>query len=65
MLDEEDLLTPVRMLGLLIAAPWLLFHAAGWWFIAKPPVGIPVLLAAVGWSFLQGVFILTQILGVM
>jgi hypothetical protein len=64
MLTEEDLMTPVRIVGLVFAAPWMLFHAAGWWFIAKPPVGIQFLLAALGWSFLQGVFILTQVFGV-
>jgi hypothetical protein len=62
-LDEEDLYTPVRMIGLVIAAPWLLFQNAMWWFIAKPVVGLPVLMAGILWSTFQGVFILTQVFG--
>jgi hypothetical protein len=60
-LDDEDLFTPLRLVGLVVAAPWLLFQSAFWWLIAKPPVAIPVMLAAIVWSTLQGVFILTQV----
>ena len=31
--------------------------------IDRPLVGIPVLAAALVWSFMQGVFILTQVFG--
>jgi hypothetical protein len=63
MLEEEDLYTPLRIAALIFAAPWLLIHAAFWWFIVYPPLGFPILIAAVGWSFFQGVFILTQVFG--
>ncbi len=63
MLQENDLLVPVRTAALVVSAPWLLIHAAFWWFIVYPPLGIPFVIAAVGWSFFQGVFILTQLFG--
>lgn len=63
MLDECDFFVPVRTIALVASAPWLLIHAAFWWFIVYPPLGIPLVIAAVGWSFLQGVFILTKLFG--
>ncbi len=63
MLFESDLLVPLRVAAVVLAAPWILLNAAFWWLIAYPPVALPLLIVSLGWSFLQGVFILTQIFG--
>jgi hypothetical protein len=63
MIEKDDFFVPVRTVALVASAPWLLIHNAFWWFIVYPPLGIPIAIAAVGWSFLQGVFILTQVFG--
>jgi hypothetical protein len=63
-LRKEDLLVPMRVLVLVFSAPWLLMSWAMWWFIEKPPVGVPVLIAGLAWSFIEGVFLLTQVFGV-
>ncbi len=63
-LRKEDLLVPVRVLVLVFSAPWLLLCSAMWWFIEKPPLGLPLLAAGLAWSFIEGVFLLTQLFGI-
>jgi hypothetical protein len=63
-LRKEDLLVPVRVAVLVFSAPWLLISLAMWWFIEKPPMGIPLLIAGLAWSFIEGVFLLTQVFGI-
>jgi hypothetical protein len=60
---DPGLLTPLRALAAVFAAPFTILVDAFWWMIAAPFVGVPLLAAALVWSFLQGVFILTQVFG--
>ncbi len=63
-LDEPDLLTPVRALVLVFSAPTALIWNACYYLIAQPLVGLAMLVLGVGWSFLQGIVILSKIFGV-
>ncbi len=60
---EPTLLTPLRALSVVFAAPSTIAEKALWWLVAEPMLGVPLMALAVGWSFLQGVFILTQVFG--
>jgi hypothetical protein len=44
-------------------APLLILLTA-WRFVGSPILGMLLVAASLGWSFLQGVFILTQFFGV-
>jgi hypothetical protein len=57
------LLTPFRIIAALFSAPTTILVDGLGWFIAQPFFGIPIILAGLVWSFLQGVFILTQVFG--
>lgn len=63
-LDEPDLLTPVRAMVLVFAAPTTLIISGLFTFISAPVWGVLCVLLGLCWSFIQGVFILTQICGV-
>jgi hypothetical protein len=74
--DEEPLLsrlldahptflTPLRVLAIIFAAPTTVLLRAFSDLIDRPFLGVPVFAAAVAWSFFQGVFVLTQIFGVV
>ncbi|MDE2384641.1 MAG: hypothetical protein KGO53_08480 [Alphaproteobacteria bacterium] len=63
-LEEPDLLTPVRALAYVLSAPTTLLIHAAWYLIDRPLWGLFLLLAGLGWSFVQGVTIMTQIFGV-
>ena len=58
-----SLLTPFRVAAVVIAAPTIILLDAFWWLIERPLAGVPILAAGLLWSFLQGVFILTQVFG--
>jgi hypothetical protein len=60
---EPGLLTPFRIVVSLTSAPATILRDAMWWLIANPFAGVPLLLSGLVWSFLQGVFILTQVFG--
>jgi hypothetical protein len=60
---SPTLLTPFRALAIVFSAPAIVMKLAFWWLIEQPFVGIPLLLGGALWSFLQGVFILTQVFG--
>jgi hypothetical protein len=60
---EPTLLTPLRTLAVVFSGPSVVGERALWWMIAQPLIGVPLLAIAAGWSFLQGVFILTQVFG--
>ncbi len=64
MLEEADLLTPLRALVIVFAAPTTLLGNSLWYLIDRPLLGLAMLLAGLGWSFVQGVTIMTQIFGV-
>jgi hypothetical protein len=60
---NPTLLTPFRALAVVFSAPSVVGERAIWWMIAQPLIGVPLLAIAAGWSFLQGVVILTQVFG--
>jgi hypothetical protein len=63
LLLEPSAVAPLRALVVVVSAPLLLLLAA-WRFAGSASVGMLIVAASLGWSFLQGVFILTQFLGV-
>jgi len=63
-LEEPDLLTPVRAVVMICAAPTTLLVNSFWYLIDRPLWGLVLLLAGLGWSFVQGVTIMAQIFGV-
>jgi hypothetical protein len=56
-------LTPFRVLAAIFSAPTTVLLDGFWWLIEQPLFGVPLLVAGLLWSFLQGVFILTQVFG--
>ena len=60
---SPTLLTPFRVIAALFSAPTAILVDGFGWFIAQPFFGIPVIIAGLVWSFLQGVFILTTVFG--
>jgi hypothetical protein len=63
LLLEPSAVAPLRALVVIVSAPLLLLLAA-WRFVGSAGVGMLVVAVSLGWSFLQGVFILTQFFGV-
>ena len=63
LLLEPSAIAPLRALVVVACAPLLLLLAA-WRFVGSPILGMLLVAASLGWSFLQGVFILTQFFGV-
>jgi hypothetical protein len=60
---QPGVLTPFRVFAALFSAPTTILLDGFWWLIAQPVFGVPILVAGLVWSFLQGVFILTQLFG--
>lgn len=60
---NPTLMTPLRVLAIVFAAPTTILLDAFDDLIDRPLLGVPVLAAALVWSFFQGVFILTQVFG--
>ena len=63
LLFEPSAIAPIRALVVVISAPLMLLLGA-WRLVGSPIVGMLLVVASLGWSFLQGVFILTQFFGV-
>ena len=63
-LEEPDLLTPLRALVLVFSAPTALLSNGSYYLIAQPLIGLILLFLGVGWSFVQGIVILSKIFGV-
>ena len=63
LLLEPGLIAPLRALAVVACAPLLLLVAA-WRFVGNAIAGMLLVAASLGWSFLQGAFILTQFFGV-
>lgn len=64
MMMSGDYLTPIKAPVAFLSGPTTLMVNSCWWFIERPIVGAAMLLVGFAWSFLQGVFILTQVFGV-
>ena len=62
--EEPDLLTPLRALVLVFSAPTRLIVTSFWYLIDRPWLGILMLFLGLAWSFVQGVFIMSQVFGV-
>lgn len=60
---QPGLLVPIRTLAVVTSAPFLILYNALRNLLVKPVASIILVAAGIGWSFLQGVFILTQFFG--
>ena len=63
LLLEASAIAPLRAVVVIVSAPLLLLLAA-WRYVGNASVGVLLVGASLGWSFLLGVFILTQLFGV-
>jgi hypothetical protein len=63
MLHRLDYLTPLRVIALCLYAPLAVIRLALWYLEYNPVFALLVLGIGVGWSFFQGVFILTTFFG--
>lgn len=63
MLHRFDSLTPLKILTLCVYAPLGAVRLGLWYLEYNPLIAIVMLAAGLGWSFLQGVFILTAFFG--
>jgi hypothetical protein len=61
LLADEDFYTPLRVVVVILSLPTILLSAACWWLIVRPPVGVVLMAIGFLWSFVQGVFIMTQL----
>jgi hypothetical protein len=61
--SDPGFLTPLRVFVSLASAPATILRDGMWWMIANPFAGVPLVLSGLVWSFMQGVFILTQVFG--
>ncbi len=64
MLSDDDILIPIKVPVVILSGPTTLIMDACCWLIERPLLGLLMLLAGFGWSFIQGVFILTRVFGV-
>jgi hypothetical protein len=62
-LHRLDYLTPLKILALCIYAPLGAVRTGLWYLEYNPFIALGMLALGVGWSFLQGVFILTMFFG--
>ncbi len=60
---EGDYLTPIKLPLVVLHGPIITLTEGTRWLILNPPIGLLLLAAGLGWSFLQGVFVLTQVFG--
>jgi hypothetical protein len=60
---NPSLLTPLRALVIVFAAPTTILLDAFDDLIDRPILGVPIFVVSLVWSFFQGVFILTQVFG--
>ena len=64
LLADDDIFIPIKIPVVILSGPTTLIMDAAWWLIERPMVGLLMLLGGLGWSFVQGVVILTRIFGV-
>ncbi len=64
MLGDDDILIPIKVPVVILSGPTTLIMDAAWWLFERPLIGLMMLVLGLGWSFVQGVVILTRIFGV-
>lgn len=62
-LARADMATPLRAIAVAVSAPALLLRLGLWYVGHNPVVAVLLLALGLGWSFLQGVFILVAFFG--
>lgn len=62
-LARADMATPLRALALVASAPALVVRLGLWYLGYNPFVALVLLGLGLGWSFVQGVFILAMFFG--
>ena len=55
--------TTLRTLAIAVNAPLAMVRTGAWYFSHNPILALIIVSIGLGWSFFQGVFILTQIFG--
>jgi hypothetical protein len=60
---NPTLLTPFRVMAVVLSAPATVMKLALWWLIEQPLIGVLLLVVGAVWSFFHGVFILTRVFG--
>jgi hypothetical protein len=55
--------TTIRTLAICVNAPLAMVRTGLWYLNHNPVMALIIITIGLGWSFLQGVFILTQIFG--
>ena len=63
LLLEPSIFVPFRTAAVVFHAPLMVLDRGLVNVAERPAIGIVMIAASLGWSFLQGVFILTQIFG--
>jgi hypothetical protein len=63
LLLEPSILAPLRALAVVVHAPLAMLYNGAGKLLVSPIMGVLLMMGGLGWSFLQGVFILTQIFG--
>ena len=58
-LARADAATPLKLIALIVSAPVILLRHGLWYLDFNPVLALVLLGLGLGWSFLQGVFILT------
>lgn len=64
MLGDDDYLIPIKVPVVILSGPTTLIVDSASWLFERPLLGVLMLLGGLGWSFVQGVVILTRIFGV-
>jgi hypothetical protein len=64
LLESAHPAMPVNAMAVVFHAPMAFVKRGVWDLVARPIQGVALIAAGLGWSFLQGVFILTQFFGV-
>ncbi len=64
MLTNGSVFAPLKVPLVILGAPVTIMGSAFKWMFESPMLGVLLLILGIFWSFIQGVFILTQIFGV-
>ena len=62
-LARSDVATPLRVIALIVSAPAQILRTGLWYLEYNPILALLIIVVGLGWSFLQGVFILTTFWG--